>query len=143
MSEVRSLQFLWIAFVITPLLFAFLAFGGPLPAPPPGDPMMAVTLGGLAALVGAFGLVGAPLVLKNMAAQPAYLVRFSCAEAIGVFGLVAHLTPNTRLSLGPLKRVSGSSVVRSKVLWNDPSPACLRCARAMSPNPMARTTTTR
>ena len=92
MSEVRSLQFLWIAFVITPLLFAFLAFGGPLPAPPPGDPMMAVTLGGLAALVGAFGLVGAPLVLKNMAAQPAYLVRFSCAEAIGVFGLVAHLT---------------------------------------------------
>ncbi|MFT4621404.1 MAG: hypothetical protein ACI8PZ_000056 [Myxococcota bacterium] len=92
MSEVRSLQILWIAFAVTPLLFALIAFGGVLPAPPAGDPMMAATLGVLATLVGAFGLVGAPLVLKNMAAQPAYLVRFSCAEAIGVFGLVAHVS---------------------------------------------------
>lgn len=92
MTEVRVLQLIWLAFQLTPLLLAFLAFGGPLPPPPPGDVTIIAALGAAAFMTGAFGIVGVPLLLRGVAAQSAFIVRFACAETVGVLGLVAHIS---------------------------------------------------
>ena len=92
MTEVRSLQAIWVAFLLTPLVLAWLAFGGPLPPPPSSDPAVIAVIGIVAVVAGVFGVVGVPVFLRNVAAQPAWIVRFACTEIIGVLGLFAHIS---------------------------------------------------
>lgn len=87
MHEVRTLQRLWFAFASTQMIFPVVAFVARPPETEP-DPVILMVLGGLMVVESGFGLVGVPLLFRNVPASSAFLIRFAVFEAVSIFGFV-------------------------------------------------------
>jgi len=85
----RTLPIVWIAMMIAVVTIGVVTFAGVVPTTE-GDPIIPYVLAIPAVVTGAMSAIGVRMFMGRQPAQTAYILRFSFAESVAIFGLMSH-----------------------------------------------------
>ncbi len=113
-SEIGLLKVLWMAFLFAQVVFGALIFAV-LEQEVATDPTLVYALIIPGLLTGAFALVGVPMFLKALPANVAYIIRWVCAEAVGLLGVLGHVVGGPLALSGGFVAVAVGLLVATRV----------------------------